>query len=289
MGWNFTRHERIWLSTLPDFSEDTLQDLIAKDPSMLGLGAVEILERERRHPGAGRLDLLLADPSGSPRYEVELMLGATDPSHIVRCLEYWDIERRRYAAYDHVAVLVAEDVTSRFLNIMSLFAGNVPLIALQLNALKVGDQLVLDFVRVLDQTSLRRDDDTTSPKGKSTTRSEWVDYAGEKMMGMIDKLLGFINEKVKPQLQLNYKQQHIGLTDGRRVNNFIWFEPRKSFSHIGFVVNNAPQWKQRVEDAELPATADGNRLRLTVRPDEFAQNEGLIRELALQAVEEFQA
>ena len=30
--------------------------------------------------------------------------------------EYWDIERRRYPQYDHCAVLIAEDITSRFLN-----------------------------------------------------------------------------------------------------------------------------------------------------------------------------
>jgi hypothetical protein len=33
------------------------------------------------------------------------MLGATDESHIIRCIEYWDIERRRYPAYEHCAVL----------------------------------------------------------------------------------------------------------------------------------------------------------------------------------------
>ena len=29
-------------------------------------------------------------------YEVEVMLGETDPSHIIRCIEYWDIEKRKY-------------------------------------------------------------------------------------------------------------------------------------------------------------------------------------------------
>ena len=55
-------------------------------------------------------------------------------SHIVRCIECWDIERRRSPAYDHVTVLVAEDITSRFLNVMSLLAGRIPLVAIQLNA-----------------------------------------------------------------------------------------------------------------------------------------------------------
>ncbi len=39
---------------------------------------------------AGRLDLLLQD-ANQRRYEVEIQLGATDESHIIRTIEYWDI------------------------------------------------------------------------------------------------------------------------------------------------------------------------------------------------------
>ena len=59
------------------------------------------------------------------RYEVEIQLGPTDESHIIRTIEYWEIERRRYPQYEHVAVIVAEDVTSRFLNVINLLNGSV--------------------------------------------------------------------------------------------------------------------------------------------------------------------
>ncbi len=65
------------------------------------------------------LDLLLQDPDTNRRYEVELQLGPTDESHIIRTIECWDIERKRYPQYDHCAVIVAEDITSRFLNVIS--------------------------------------------------------------------------------------------------------------------------------------------------------------------------
>ena len=135
MGMTFAKHERIWLRQSPDFSESWLHDRISDDPSVLGLGELDVLERERVQRGDGRIDMLLTDSENNARFEVEIMLGATDPSHIVRCIEYWDIERRRYPAYDHVAVLVAENITSRFLNVMSLLAGSIPLVAIQLNAL----------------------------------------------------------------------------------------------------------------------------------------------------------
>src|SRR5262245_30596894 len=129
MGLRFTKHERVWLRHLHEFSEKWLHDQICADTSILGLGALDVVARERIQQGAGRLDILLADTENNVRYEVEIMFGATDPSHIIRCIEYWDIERRRYPAYDHVAVLIAEEVTSRFLNVMSLLAGSIPLVA----------------------------------------------------------------------------------------------------------------------------------------------------------------
>ena len=90
------------------------------DPGLLGLGELEVKDVERMQPRAGRLDLLLQDPDSYRRYTVELQLGATDESHIIRALEYWDIERKRYPQYDYCAVLVAEDITSRFLNVIAL-------------------------------------------------------------------------------------------------------------------------------------------------------------------------
>ena len=39
------------------------------------------------------------------------------------------LERRRYPHFEHVAVLVAEDITNRFHNVIGLFSGSVPIIA----------------------------------------------------------------------------------------------------------------------------------------------------------------
>jgi hypothetical protein len=56
-------------------------------------------------------------------------LGMTDESHIIRTVEYWDTERRRWPQYEHVAVIVAEEITGRFFNVISLFNGFIPIIA----------------------------------------------------------------------------------------------------------------------------------------------------------------
>jgi hypothetical protein len=129
-------------------TEKMVQKHIADDPSILGLGDdLELIDKERIQPHAGRLDLLLREPETLKRYEVEIQLGATDASHIVRTIEYWDIEKKRYPQYEHAAVIVAEDIESRFLNVIQLFNGSIPLIALKMTAYKVGDDIALTFVK----------------------------------------------------------------------------------------------------------------------------------------------
>ncbi|PSJ23907.1 hypothetical protein B7P34_36250, partial [Streptosporangium nondiastaticum] len=125
------------MKTHPSFTEKWLQERIIDDVTLLGLGIsdLDVKDVERRQPGAGRLDLLLFDPDTNTRYEVEIQLGPTDESHIIRTLEYWDNERRRFPQYDHVAVIVAEEITGRFLNVISLFNQSIPLIAIQMSAL----------------------------------------------------------------------------------------------------------------------------------------------------------
>lgn len=148
---NYLRPERLTLRSHPELNERWVQDRIADDPTILGLGDLVLRDRERIQPRAGRLDLLLQDTETNRRYEVELQLGATDEAHLIRTIEYWDIERKRYPQYDHCAVLIAEDITSRFLNVVSLFNGSIPLIAIQMQALKVGEHTTLVFTTVMDE------------------------------------------------------------------------------------------------------------------------------------------
>lgn len=285
---NYARHERIFLQSQSAFGENWLHERICEDPSILGLGKLEVLDRERVQDRAGRLDVLLANPVKNRRYEVEIMFGAADPSHIMRCIEYWDIERRRYPAYEHVAVLIAEDITGRYLNILGLFAGSIPLIVIQLNALKVGEQIVLDFVQVLNQTSLRRDDETrTSTRGSS--REEWVKYAGEKSIGLVEAMLGMINEKAQIKQQLNYLQQYIGLTDGVRSRNFVSFDPKKKFIYLYVNVTVPEDFPKRLEEAGLPASMDDSELTVTIEPDEFGKHGEVLRQLLHAAVEAYQS
>jgi len=42
------------------------------------------------------------------------------------------------------------DITNRFFNVIALMNRSIPIIAIQLNALKVDDKIILNFTKVLD-------------------------------------------------------------------------------------------------------------------------------------------
>src|SRR6266481_4812327 len=193
---NFTRAERISLKLHPELNEKWVQGQIASDPSILGLGDLILRDKERIQPRAGRLDLLLEDPdpNAERRYEVEIQLGATDEAHIIRTVEYWDIERKRYPQYDHCAVLVAEDITSRFLNVISLFNGNVPLIAIQMQAFKVGEAITLIFTKVLDELSRGPVDEDEDAEAAPADRAYWEERGSKLTVHLADELLDIVHQ-----------------------------------------------------------------------------------------------
>jgi hypothetical protein len=130
--------------------EHWLRDKIYDAPRILGLGDLQPVMKEKTQSQGGRLDLLLKNPSDDSMYEVELQLGETDPSHIIRTIEYWDNEKRRWPMRSHKAVLVAEKITSRFFNVVQLLSKAVPIIGIQANIVQVGDVKALHFATVID-------------------------------------------------------------------------------------------------------------------------------------------
>lgn len=224
----YTKPKRVWLRQHPVLSENWVQDIIAADPSVLGLGDLVLRDRERIHPRAGRLDLLLQDPETYKRYEVELQLGATDENHIIRTIEYWDIERKRYPQYEHCAVIVAEDITSRFLNVVSLFNGALPIIAIQMQAYEVAGHMTLVFTKVLDQVERGLVDEDEDAISAPTDRSYWETHkATSKTLALMDKLFEMTKE-TDPEVELKYNKFYVGLTKQGRAQNYLTFKPKKT-------------------------------------------------------------
>lgn len=217
--------KKISLKTHNELNEKWVQDVIANDPSILGIGNLILIDKERIQPKAGRLDLLFQDAETDRRYEVEVQLGKVDESHIIRTIEYWDIERKRYPQYEHCAVIVAEDITSRFLNVVNLFNGYIPLIALQMNALKYENNIALIFTRVLDETVLGLEEDDY--KYNPADREYWATkMSNNEIVSMADQILEMM-QRFAPNLELKYNKYYIGLADNGKATRFVTFKPGK--------------------------------------------------------------
>jgi hypothetical protein len=66
--------ESVSIKRSEGLSEKWVQQRIADDPTLLGLGDLILKDKERMQPRAGRLDLLLQDPETLKRFEVEIQL-----------------------------------------------------------------------------------------------------------------------------------------------------------------------------------------------------------------------
>jgi hypothetical protein len=281
----YVQHRRILLKSHPDFSERWLQEQIKSNPSLLGLGDVDVKDEERIQPSGGRLDMLLFDSETSTRYEVELQLGSTDESHIIRTIEYWDNERRRWPQYEHIGVIVAEEITARFFNVISLFNGFIPLIAIQLLAIEVDDKIKLVLSKVLDVMQLGIEEEEEE---EAVDRLFWENRASKETMRLVDRLLDIVRE-VDPEVALNYRRSRIVLARNGVSTNFITFQPKKQYVIAVFKAPQSEELTQALTDAGVDLLPFGRRgaYRLRISKSDMDHLEGdvhdLLRKLAEKA------
>ncbi|MDD5761182.1 MAG: DUF5655 domain-containing protein [bacterium] len=267
----------------PELNEKWVQERIAEDPSILGLGDLVLRDKEKRLPHSGRLDLLCQDPDSNWRYEIEIQLGKTDESHIIRTIEYWDVERKRYPQYDHTAVLVAEDITSRFLNVIGLLNGVIPFVAIQVRALQIGDQVSLVFTTVLNEMKLGPDED--DEPYETADRAYWEKRATKATVEIADDLLPMIRE-IAPGLSLKYNKFYIGLAKDGAPNNFVVFRPKKGYLRFEPRLESSEEVQKLLDDSGIDVMeydARWGRYRIRLEKKDVVTHENLIRGLMKRA------
>lgn len=243
----YSKPEKINLKLNPNFNEKWVQELIANDPSIIGLGELRLIKFEKIQPSAGRLDLLFEDDQQDKRYEVEIQLGKTDESHIIRTIEYWDNERKRYPEYEHCAVIIAEDITTRFLNVISLFNGHIPIIAIQMNAVKIEDKFSIVFTKILDEVPRsREEEDENLPL---VNREYWYNKVPDTL-NLADKILEII-KTISPGIEFKYNKGYITLTENNLLNRFINFFPMKNHLVITIRYPRDEEIISKLEESEI--------------------------------------
>lgn len=264
--------------------EKWLQERINEDASILGLGDLSVIERERSQPTGGRIDFLMSDAEEGVRYEIEVMLGRLDESHIIRTIEYWDIERTRFPQLEHRAVIVAEEITNRFFNVISLLNRAVPIIAIQLSALKIDEKFVLNFTKVLDISELYAEEE--SSPGDQVDRAYWEKRTNPSSLGVVDKMVALLPTSGSSP-RVTYNKNHIAL--GTHGRNFAWFHPRKTTSHCHMHLLLAgdarTEWVNKLDEAGVFAGPRGKHLKMRLSQKELVEHETLIREVLAKCEE----
>lgn len=283
----YIKPEIISLKNSKEFNEKWLQARIEEDPGILGLGDLDFRDTEKIMVGGGRLDTILYDPEDKKRYEVEIQLGKTDESHIIRTIEYWDLERKRNPQYNHCAVIIAEDITSRFLNVISLFNGFIPLIAIQVKALRFEDNISLFFTKVLDEVTLELlDEDVIS---EPTDRPYWEKKASKNSVKLADKLLENLGELTN-EYKLKFNKYYIGLEKDGMANNFISFIPRKNVVILNIKLEKVEEIDELLENVDFDTLSYDKQwkyYRLRLNANDIANNMDLIKTLVEKAKAEY--
>ena len=194
-------------------------------------------------------------------YEVEVMLGETDESHIVRTIEYWDREKRKWPQRQHFAVLVAESINRRFFNVIHLFSHCIPIVAVQVNIVEAESKRVLHFSKVLDTYEepgvVIVEPDEKHDEAYWRTFSSWTLETAQSLLQVVGPLY--------PNASLNYLKYYIAVVaDG---NNCLSLRKRGSGkSLLGFRVSDTilPAAAKLLDDADLSYDHKREFLYLTV-------------------------
>ena len=141
-----------------------------------------------------------------------------------------------------MAVIVAEDITSRFLNIIGLFNGFIPLVALQMNAVKVGENITLIFTKVFDQrVSFGEGEEEIA---EVTDRWYWKKRGTKAKVLMADEMLNIL-KGIDGELELKYNKFYIGMAKSNKPFNFVIFRPKKQYLRVEHKLAQSQQIEEK--------------------------------------------
>lgn len=254
-----------------------LQDQIVANPICLGLGELDVISKEKVQSMGGRLDLLLKNPADDSMYEVEVMLGETDESHIIRTIEYWDNEKRRWPQRQHFAVLVAESITRRFFNVIQLLSHAVPIIAIQANLVEANGQLILNFVTVLDTYEEPEDETGGDYEVHDETywksRAPWTLDAAKALYAVVSPVFGGGT--------LKCLKHYIAFSD--HDGNWFWLHRRsggKSLLGFGLPAHRVSEACAVLDENGASYVNKPDSIRLNVDADMLLKQAGMFTSIA---------
>jgi len=199
------------------------------------------------------------------------------------------VERRRYPQYEHSAVLIAQDITSRFLNVVALFNGALPLIAIQMQAFQVGEHVTLVFTKVLDEFERGLVDEDEDAISAPTDRNYWENDKGTKAtVALADRVLELAHG-LHDGLELKYNKFYIGISRNGQAFNFIAVRPKKQFLVLEVKISKTDETDALIEAAGIETLEYNKRYqsyKLRVKQDDVETHQETLRQLLKLAYDE---
>ena len=188
--------------------------------------------------------------------------------------------RSRYPNYDHCAVLIAEDITSRFLNVIQLFNGTIPIIAIQMNAFEINGNVALVFTKVLDELNLGLDDDDDENIAV-TDRSYWENKGTKETVRLADAMLEIIKE-IDPALELKYNKYYIGLARNGLACNFAIFRAKKAFLKFEIKLEQSDEAKKILDTNDFEVmeyNSRDNRYNIRLEKEDIKNKREFLKQI----------
>lgn len=266
-----------------NLNEKIIQDYIAEHPEKLGIDGIDentvCLQKEKyQRSSGGRLDLLFENDE-QERFEVEIQLGNTNAEHIIRTIEYWDIELKTHPNYKHYPVLIAENITGRFYNVINRFNGAIPIIVIQMSAYRENDESIgLVFNKVLD---LRKDDieNDNDNDNRNWNEAYWEKKTSKKIIELVNKIFNELKENYK-NLEINYTKHYIGGTQREVTKNYFTIKPRKTVIWISIKSKQNDEIEQKFSNLGCNIDYAYSRYKIGIKDiEEFDKVKNIIKEI----------
>ena len=163
----------------------------------------------------------------------------------------------------------------------------IPLVAIQMKALKVGNNVGLVFTTVVDQMPLGLVDEDEEVQ-ETTDRSYWEQRSSKKTVTIADELLELARIHDR-SLELKYNKFYIGLSKGGRPSNFVIFRPKKEFLRFEPRLKSTSETQEFLSSAGLDVMdydSRWGRYRIRLQPADMDKSKKILAEVVARAFAE---
>jgi hypothetical protein len=219
---------------------------------------------------------LFKNSNDDTMYEVEVMLGETDPSHIIRTIEYWDLIRKKWPQRQHFGVLIAERITRRYFNVIQILSNSVPLIAIQANMIDIEGQRSLHFTTILD--AYEEPENDTGPVNEVIDEPFWQSKS-ESVLSSAKKIFEYTKE-IYEDCKIVLKKTNI--TINSHGYNQMYFKKRygQSVLVIFRYGGRRDEIERILQENNMNYTDDHKRFKIQMTESQIAENEDMFKRIA---------